>query len=406
MARARIFDDELRVKRVSSINLKTSSPNSFKHNDRTTIPSYLLEKEDSKGIECNRSAQEADELYMQLKQESSNNYTERTGQKIQTAEEKLRWSAVINIDEHHTLQDVENLAKKLEEKYGWQSLQVAIHRDEGYKDKEGKTHYNHHAHLEFFMLDKEGIYRFKKRDFGMKKMSDLQTEVAEVLGMERGKPKRETKRERFEHRQYREVAKEREADKERIAELTREKSDIEYNFRDTQKKITALETENIELKKELHRLNTQVNKTKDTKKIVELNEKIAELGGARFKTETVEIKKGVLKSEIKEVVSVEEAQRVTQELLEQERRSDTLQRENERLRRENEILSAENKTLKTTLDKLTKSVKMAFEKFLPRRKVKEQPEALEKKNTIAEFKRQQREREAAKSRKREKSWER
>lgn len=405
MARARIFDDELRVKRVSSINLKTSTSNAFTHNDRTLSPSYLLDKEDSKGIECNRTATEAQELYKQLREEAFGNYTERTGQKVQTAEEKLRWSAVVNLNENHTLEDVENLAKKLEEKYGWQSLQVAIHRDEGYKDKEGKTHYNHHAHLEFFMLDKEGIYRFKKRDFGMKKMSDLQTEVAEVLGMERGKPKRETKRERFEHRQYREVAKEREADKEIIAELKKEKSEIEYNFRDTQKKITALETENIELKKELHRLNTQANKTKDTEKIAELNEKI-ELINARFKTETVEVKKGVLKSEIKEVVSVEEAKRVTQELLIQEQRSDTLQRENERLRRENEILSGENKTLKTTLDKLTKSVKTAFEKFLPRRKVKEQPEALEKKNTVAEFLQKQRAKEAAKSRKKEKSWER
>lgn len=190
---------------ISSINIQPSSINAFAHNDRTLSPSYLLDQKDSLGIECNRSSKEAQELYLSLRNEAFGNYTLRTGQKVQIKEEKLRWSAVVNLNAHHTIKDVEKLALALEKKYGWQVLQVAIHRDEGFI-KDGKAQYNHHAHIEFFMLDKQGIFRFKKRDFGAKKMSELQDIVSSELSMQRGVSKLESKRERLEHREYKQQA--------------------------------------------------------------------------------------------------------------------------------------------------------------------------------------------------------
>ena len=190
---------------ISSINIKASSANAFTHNDRTLSPSYLLDQKDSLGIECNRSANEARELYLSLRNEAFGNYTLRTGQKVQTKEEKLRWSAVVNLNENHTIKDVENLANTLSKKYGWQVLQVAVHRDEGFV-KDDKPHYNLHAHIEFFMLNKEGVFTFKKRDFGTKKMSELQDTVSKELSMQRGTPKLESKRERLEHREYKQQA--------------------------------------------------------------------------------------------------------------------------------------------------------------------------------------------------------
>ncbi|MDY0292898.1 MAG: hypothetical protein RBR02_11260, partial [Desulfuromonadaceae bacterium] len=246
---------------ISSINIKASSSNAFTHNDRTLSPSYLLDKKDSLGIECNRTSQQAQELYLSLRNEAFGNYTLRTGQKVQTKEEKLRWSAVVNLNENHTLKDVEQLADTLSKKYGWQVLQVAIHRDEGFV-KDGKPQYNLHAHIELFMLDKEGLFTFKKREFGAKKMSELQDIVSSELSMQRGVSKLESKRERLEHREYKQQA--------RAIEQAVKKVKETYNFREYQAKITALETDNADLKKELHKLNTAVNKGKADVKVLEL----------------------------------------------------------------------------------------------------------------------------------------
>lgn len=169
----------------SSINFQQSSGNAFEHNDREHSPDYVF-KEKSHLNECNRTAKEAHKLYKKLREEAIRNYTKRTGQKIQTKEERFRWSAVINLNAHHTLKDLEELAKIFEDKFGWQPLQIAIHKDEGHKDDNGEFKNNYHAHIEFFMLDKQGIYRFKKNEFNTKKMSEIQDLTAKVLQMERG----------------------------------------------------------------------------------------------------------------------------------------------------------------------------------------------------------------------------
>lgn len=50
------------------------------------------------------------------------------------------------------MQDLEKLSKYLQEKYGFQCYQIAIHRDEGYIDAEnGKKHINHHAHMNRYL---------------------------------------------------------------------------------------------------------------------------------------------------------------------------------------------------------------------------------------------------------------
>lgn len=143
---------------------------------------------------------------------------------------------VVNLDEHHTMKDVEKLAAHFNQKYGWQCYQIAIHRDEGHlvSKETGKTYrsskkgkdkgdfkynaktgiytfkngdkytltelkekfeikINYHAHLELFTVNKQGITAFKKAQFAKKAMSQIQTEVAELLGMERGEYKNKSK---------------------------------------------------------------------------------------------------------------------------------------------------------------------------------------------------------------------
>ena len=183
---------------LSSIHFKQSISNNIYHNDRSKAPSYLL-KDGGLGIEVNRSAIDAQKLYTKLLEESTKNYYERTHQRIQT--KCNRWSAVVNIKDTTTMQDLEKLAEHFKNKYKWECIQIAIHRDEGHVDKDtNAVKINHHAHLEFYTLDKDGINRFKKNEFGKKRMSEIQTEVAEILGMTRGQ--KFSKKTRLEHKQY------------------------------------------------------------------------------------------------------------------------------------------------------------------------------------------------------------
>lgn len=184
---------------ISSINFKKSIPINTEHNDRTLAPNYLIDKE--KGAECNRNAEQARALKNQIIKEAIQKYTENTRQKFQA--KSFEWSAVVNIKPGTTMQDLENLAKHFNDKYGFQCYQIAIHRDEGHKDENGEKQINQHAHMEFITLDREtGKQNFKMRDFSKQKMREIQTEVAEILQMERGKDKRLTGAKRIEPRKY------------------------------------------------------------------------------------------------------------------------------------------------------------------------------------------------------------
>lgn len=187
------------MSQISSINFKKSIPINTEHNDRTLAPNYLIDKE--KGAECNRNAEQARALKNQIIKEAIQKYTENTRQKFQA--KSFEWSAVVNIKPGTTMQDLENLAKHFNDKYGFQCYQIAIHRDEGHKNTQGEIEINQHAHMEFITLDREtGKQNFKMRDFSRQKMREIQTEVAEILQMERGKDKRLTGAKRIEPRKY------------------------------------------------------------------------------------------------------------------------------------------------------------------------------------------------------------
>jgi hypothetical protein len=229
------------------------------HNNREIVPSYVINTP-SKNI-CSSSSIETYKLFMQYFDEASSNYTKRTKQKIQTSIDKFVWEAVIVLDQHHTYKDVENVAYKLADKYGWRVLQVAWHADEGNKcEITGKTTYNWHGHIIFMMIDDQGIYRYKKRNFGKAKMSQIQTFVANELGMKRGKKKYLTKKEYLNHRQYRQV-------KEEIENL---KIDLFCL------KNEAIDLEEIMLQEYQLRQKGEKEIAKLTKKIEELQEAYAE----------------------------------------------------------------------------------------------------------------------------------
>lgn len=180
---------------LSSIHFKKSIYIQTKHNDRTLPPSYLIGGE----VEVNRNYQEADILKNKIISEAMQKYTQRTKQKFQS--KSYEWSAVVNLKENSTMQDLENLASYFQEEYGLQCYQIAIHRDEGHIDENGEKKLNHHAHLEFITLDKDtGVNRF--REIKLPTLRKIQDKVAEILGMERGVDNRISKTKRIEPRAY------------------------------------------------------------------------------------------------------------------------------------------------------------------------------------------------------------
>ena len=202
---------------ISSINFKKSVDFQVFHNS-TVRPNYAIGGE----LIANRKGYEALKLKEKIIENAKEAYIKNTKQKFQS--KSYEWSAVVNIKQDTTMQDLERLAKHFETKYGFQCYQIAIHRDEGYIEN-GEKHINHHAHLEFITLDKEtGKNMYRRELISPKILRQIQTEVAEILEMERGQDKRISKRERVEPRKYAQLKEqEKKVQKELKAELEQEK---------------------------------------------------------------------------------------------------------------------------------------------------------------------------------------
>ncbi|WP_205429571.1 hypothetical protein [Helicobacter suis] len=230
---------------IASLNFKhTKMEKQEKHNDRSIEPHYLL-KSGGLGIECNRGAIEARALRDNLIEQAKANYKRCFKQTFKAT--RFVWSAVVNIKPETTMQDLEKLATHFKAKYGFQCFQIAIHRDEGHIDDEGKEQINHHAHLEFVTLDeKTGKSLFRKEYISNKVLSQIQTETADILGMQRGEDAKKSGRKRIEPRAYAQLMNE-----------TRQKHKAEKQ---------ELETSNAELNKEndkLARINTIISRQRD-----------------------------------------------------------------------------------------------------------------------------------------------
>jgi len=138
------------------------------------------------------SAKDALVLERRLEEEARDKYYETYGQKFKTKHCFLE--LVVNLKKHHTLKDLEKVAKYVEEKFGYRATLITLHRDEGryeYDEQGNATKFvaNIHGHIRFCVLDpKNGksIYRqkFRKR----LEFKQLQTQIANMLGLQRGMP--------------------------------------------------------------------------------------------------------------------------------------------------------------------------------------------------------------------------
>ena len=266
---------------LSSINFKKSNAINTEHNDRTLPPNYLLD--DNLGVECNFKHDEARRLKNQIISSAMETYTARTGQKFQS--KSYEWSAVVNLKPSSTMAELEKLATHLQEKYGFQCYQIAIHRDEGHINEQGEKVLNHHAHLEFITLDKEtGKNTF--RSISKKDLRQIQGEVAEILQMQRGVDKRLSGAKRIEPRAY---AKMKESEKKELQSIkhkhTQEISEIKslaqkfVKERIEQERKAWIKEQDFKTKQELENTIQNLNSQMKAKneQIFALNQKIDEL---------------------------------------------------------------------------------------------------------------------------------
>jgi hypothetical protein len=186
---------------ISSIHFQKAEVEfAEKHNFRTEKkePEYLLDKQYRKTNEYLK-LHDPKELYQEQIELRKQNHSRGFAPHLKD----VYWEAVVNLDEKHSLADVKKVADFIQQKYHLQPCSIALHHDEGYTDKDGTVKYNHHAHLCFLTMDK-GISTMRK--IRSKELRQMQTEVAQLLGLERGKEN--SKATRLDHKQYREKAKE------------------------------------------------------------------------------------------------------------------------------------------------------------------------------------------------------
>lgn len=186
---------------ISSIHFQKAEVEfAEKHNFRTEKkePEYLLDKQYRKTNEYLK-LYDPKELYQEQLKLRTQNHARGFAPHIKD----VYWEAVVNLDEKHSLADVKKVADFIQQKYHLQPCSIALHHDEGYTDKDGTVKYNHHAHLCFLTMDK-GISTMRK--IRSKELRQMQTEVAQLLGLERGKEN--SKATRLDHKQYREKARE------------------------------------------------------------------------------------------------------------------------------------------------------------------------------------------------------
>lgn len=244
---------------LSSINFQKSSGHSYKHNFRYDKPNYLLKENDWLGNDYWENELSAKEIF-----ENELSKAHRRGGRIPKFENS-HWEAVLNLNKEHTLDDVKKVADYLENKLNITCATIAVHRDEGYYDKNGKACYNFHAHLTFvtYKNNQQNWRQEKVRN----KLREIQTEIAEILKMERGIDKRESKRQRLEHREYKQKERELKAIKQ---ELEAKDNVIQAKNQVIQDKDQELEDEKLSKK----RLKEQIEA--ERKAMIEENQRLKE----------------------------------------------------------------------------------------------------------------------------------
>lgn len=303
----------------SSIHIQKASGGAITHNSRENYSKSVVFTDEKN--ELWNDKKQAYELYRTEINKRIEAYTNRTNQKLQkTAVTQL--SAVINLEQHHTLKDLEKIKEELEKVFDTKVYQMAIHRDEGklkhketneylvsgidffynpnddkyYTSKrvEDKKHIfenelnifeyeiekNYHAHIEMLGLDSKGqAIRQKMNRFVLSQIQDF---TAQTLEMERGNLFTNSKsNKRLDTHDFKKSKKEENEVKKIIKneknKIVKKANEIIRNHKEDKKKLKEelekLKEENLKFRQELKEYEAE---RADYKKQEQLNKQLQE----------------------------------------------------------------------------------------------------------------------------------
>ncbi len=178
---------------ISSIHFASGGSGYFSHNSRESETNNVIFNDEENY--CSTSKDEAFKMYREELKIRSEAYQERTGQKLQK-NATTHISAIFNFNKDTTPEQAHQVGEYLEKLLDTKVIQLAMHRDEGHiieADSEDIHNginvdtaiKNYHGHIELMGLDSQGNSIRRKLDKPM--LREIQTEVAKILGMERGK---------------------------------------------------------------------------------------------------------------------------------------------------------------------------------------------------------------------------
>lgn len=194
------------------------------HDFRQGFQASNVQREMTKDNEYSCTFSEARARAKQMKDEADAAYRARTGRRPSYNAESVYWEATVNLRDFHTREDVEKVVKILEKRLGYRTVFWTRHRDEGHEATEDEIEElresgkidphslehkifinNDHVHIAMFSLDENGN-SLHRLNYGKPNLiSQIQTEIAQALGMERGISKKITKRTHLNPRQYRQA---------------------------------------------------------------------------------------------------------------------------------------------------------------------------------------------------------
>ena len=181
---------------LSSAHISAGSGGFFGHNSREAETVNSIFSDEKNYCSCTKS--QAFKTFRTELEKRSEKYKLRTGQNLQK-NVMTHLSIMLNFEKHHTVKDMQKVAKYFEKLLDTKTIQLAMHRDEGHIIDEETVELhkklgvnientdikNYHAHLEIMGLDSQGNSIRKKLDKPM--LRQIQTDVANILKMERGR---------------------------------------------------------------------------------------------------------------------------------------------------------------------------------------------------------------------------
>lgn len=163
-------------------------------------------------------------------------YLKSTGQKMQSKATPIR-EAVVVIKSETTMEDLKRLSDAYRQRFGIDTFQIAIHKDEGYPKGEWKP--NLHAHLVFDWTNQE---TGKSLKLNRQDMVEMQTITAEVLQMDRGVSSDKQHLTAQQYKSFAEEAKLKQLEEERVRKEKQMKEELERFKVAKARKEAAIET--------------------------------------------------------------------------------------------------------------------------------------------------------------------